>query len=187
MNGSFYGCDIFNPRHWSGSQIKISIRITPNFELVLAMVIASLLTKFHQNPTSTLWETLIRISDFQNPTFSFWETSIRITPNFELGLPMIITSLLIKIHRNPTSSLWEILLTNKENKQQTNRKTNKPTQEGDCNIPFFAGWKSILSFIGWSLRNWKIAAFLQLAKNWNTPNNLWQFFFLFQHSQPFTM
>ena len=131
---------MFNPRHWSGSQIRISIRITPNFELVLAMVIASLLTKFHQNPTSTLWETLIRISDFQNPTCSLWETlirisdfqnptcslwetliriSIRIPPNFELGLPMIITSLLNKFHQNPTSSLWEILLTNKQ--------TNKPT------------------------------------------------------------
>ena len=107
--------------------------------------------------------------------------SIRITPNFELGLPMIITSLLIKIDRNPTSSLWEILLTNKKKQtnKQTNRKTNKQTQEGDCNIPLFAGWKYILYFIGWSLRNWKIAAFLQLAKNWNTPNNLWQFFFFF--------
>ena len=32
---------------------------------------------------------------------------------------MIITSLLTKFHQNPTSSLWEILLTNK----QTNRHT----------------------------------------------------------------
>ena len=53
--------------------------------------------------------------------------SIRITPNFELGLPMIITSLLTKFHQNRTSSLWEILLTNKQ------------THEGDCNIPLFAG------------------------------------------------
>ena len=50
--------------------------------------------------------------------------SIRITPNFELGLPMIITSLLTKFHQNPTSSLWEILLTNK----QTNKQTNKHTK-----------------------------------------------------------
>ena len=118
VNGSFYGCVMFNPRHWSGSQIRISIRITPNFELVLAMVIASPLTKFHQNPTSTLWETMIRISDFQNPTCTLWETLIqiliRITPNFELGLPMIITSLLTKFHQNPTSSLWELLLANKQ-------------------------------------------------------------------------
>ena len=35
----------------SGSQIRISIRITPNFELGLLMIITSLLTKFHQNPT----------------------------------------------------------------------------------------------------------------------------------------
>ena len=46
-------------KHWSGSQIRISIRITPNFELVLPMIINSLLTKFHQNPTSSLWEILL--------------------------------------------------------------------------------------------------------------------------------
>ena len=57
--------------------------------------------------------------------------SIRITPKFELGLPMIITSVLTKFHQNPTSSLWEILLTNKQ--------ANKQTHEGDCNIPLFAG------------------------------------------------
>ena len=57
--------------------------------------------------------------------------SIRITPNFELVLPMIITSLLTKFHQNPTSSFWEILLTNKQ--------TNRQTHEGDCNIPLFAG------------------------------------------------
>ena len=83
VNGSFYGCVMFNPRHWSGSQISISIQITPNFELVLAMVIGSLLTKSQQNPASTLWETLIRISDFQNRTCSLWETLIRISdPDF---------------------------------------------------------------------------------------------------------
>ena len=36
---------------------------------------------------------------------------------------MIITSLLTKFHQNPTSSLWEILLTNKETNKQTNRHT----------------------------------------------------------------
>ena len=45
--------------------------------------------------------------------------SIRITTNFELGLPMIITSLLTKFHQNPTSSLWEILLTNKQTDRHT--------------------------------------------------------------------
>ena len=45
--------------------------------------------------------------------------SIRITPNFELRLPMIITSLLTKFRQNPTSSLWEILLTNKQTNRQT--------------------------------------------------------------------
>ena len=50
--------------------------------------------------------------------------SIRITPNFELRLPMIITSLLTKFRQNPTSSLWEILLTNKQTNKQTNRQTD---------------------------------------------------------------
>ena len=127
---------MFNPRDWSGSQIRISIRITPNFELVLAMVIASQLIKFHQNPTSTLWETLIRISDFQNPTCSLWETLIRITPNFELCLLMIITSLLTKFHQNPTSSLWEILLTNQQTNKQTNKQTNRQTNKHTKVIAF---------------------------------------------------
>ena len=47
--------------------------------------------------------------------------SIVITPNFELGLPMINTSLLTKFHQNPTSSLWEILLTNKQTDKQTKK------------------------------------------------------------------
>ena len=34
--------------------------------------------------------------------------------------------------------------------------------------------KSSLYFIGWSFRNWKIAAYLQLAKNWNISTNVWQ-------------
>ena len=49
--------------------------------------------------------------------------SIRITPNFELVLPMIITSLLTKFHQNATSRFWEILLTNKQTNKQTNRHT----------------------------------------------------------------
>ena len=105
VNGSFYGCVMFNPRHWSGSQIRISMRITPNFELVFATVIVSLLAKFHQNPDHV-------------------QILFRITPNIELGLPMIITSLLTKFHQNATSSLREILLTN----EQTNRQTNKHTK-----------------------------------------------------------
>ena len=45
--------------------------------------------------------------------------SIRITPNFELRLPMIITSLLTKFRQNLTSRFWEILLTNKQTNRQT--------------------------------------------------------------------
>ena len=56
------------------------------------------------------------------------QISIRITPNFELGLPMIIISLLTKFYGIPTSSLWEILLTNKQANKQKNRQTNKQTK-----------------------------------------------------------
>ena len=45
--------------------------------------------------------------------------SIQIKPNFELDLPMIITSLLTKFHQNPTSNLSEILLTNKQTNKHT--------------------------------------------------------------------
>ena len=31
-----------------------------------------------------------------------------------------------------------------------------------------------LYFIGWSIRKWKIAAYLQLAKNWNSSSKVWQ-------------
>ena len=33
---------------------------------------------------------------------------------------------------------------------------------------------SNLYFIGWSIRNWKIAAYLQYANNWNTSSKVWQ-------------
>ena len=63
----------------------------------------------YQNPTSSSWETVIRISDlnFVPDHAQLWTQSC-----------MIITSLLTKFHQNPTSSLWQILLTNK----QTNKK-----------------------------------------------------------------
>ena len=44
--------------------------------------------------------------------------------------------------------------------------------------------KSSLFFIGWSFRNWKIAAYLQLAKNWNISTKVWQDILFYQHSQP---
>ena len=34
--------------------------------------------------------------------------------------------------------------------------------------------KSSLYFIAWSFRNWKIAASLQLVKNWNISTKVWQ-------------
>ena len=39
-------------------------------------------------------------------------------------------------------------------------------------------------FIGWFIRNWKIAAYLQLAKNWNISTKLDKIYFFYQHSQP---
>ena len=44
--------------------------------------------------------------------------------------------------------------------------------------------KSSLYFIGWSFRNWKIAADLQLAKNWNISTKFDKIYFFYQHSQP---
>ena len=44
--------------------------------------------------------------------------------------------------------------------------------------------KSCLYFIGWSLRNWKNAAYLQLAKNWKISTKVWQNLLFYQHSQP---
>ena len=44
--------------------------------------------------------------------------------------------------------------------------------------------KSSLYFIGWTFRNWKIAAYWQLVKNWNVSTKVWQKLFFYQHSQP---
>ena len=41
--------------------------------------------------------------------------------------------------------------------------------------------ESSLFSIGWSFRNWKIVAYLQLAKNWNFSTN--KTYFFYQHSQ----
>ena len=47
--------------------------------------------------------------------------------------------------------------------------------------------KSSLYLIAWSIRNWKIAAYLQLAKKWNIPTKVWQnllFLITFRTSSP---
>ena len=54
---------VVHVKQLSGSQIRFSIRITPNLEHGLPMIITSLLTKFHENPTSSSCETVIRILD----------------------------------------------------------------------------------------------------------------------------
>ena len=45
--------------------------------------------------------------------------------------------------------------------------------------------ESSLYFLGWSFRNWKITAYLELAKNWNISTKVWQDIdFFYQHSRP---
>ena len=44
--------------------------------------------------------------------------------------------------------------------------------------------KSSPYFIGWSFRNWKFAAYLQLAENWNISTKDRQNSLFYQHSQP---
>ena len=145
------------------------------------MIITFLLTKFHQNRTSNLWEILLtneqtkknRQKQFATQRFDLSNLaflpqcsyrlsyravliclllsnyycspnspnfikirpvvhekqlsgpqiriSIRITPKFELGLSMINTSVLTKLHQNLTSISWEVLLTNKQTKEQTKK------------------------------------------------------------------
>ena len=43
---------------------------------------------------------------------------------------------------------------------------------------------SNLYFIGWSIRNWKIAAYLQYANNWTLQAKFDKIYFLYQHSEP---
>ena len=44
--------------------------------------------------------------------------------------------------------------------------------------------KSSFYNIGWSFRNWKIAAYLQLAKKWNISTKVGQNLLFYQYSQP---
>ena len=44
--------------------------------------------------------------------------------------------------------------------------------------------KSSLYFNGWSFRNWKITAYLHLAKSWNISTKVRQNLLFYQHSQP---
>ena len=47
--------------------------------------------------------------------------------------------------------------------------------------------QSSLHFIGWSFRNWKIAACLQSVKTWNISTKVSQSLLFYQHSQLFMM
>ena len=44
--------------------------------------------------------------------------------------------------------------------------------------------KSSLFLNGWCFRNWKIAAYLQMAKSWNFLTRIWQNLLFYQQSQP---
>ena len=98
---------ILYEKHWSGSQIS---KIRP--------------VVYEQNWSGSQMSKIRPVVYEKHWSGSKIRISIWITPNFELGLPMIISSELTKFHQNPTSGLWEILLTNK----QTNRQTNKRTK-----------------------------------------------------------
>ena len=108
---------VVHEKQLSGSQMRISIRISDaDFNRDLRCGFQS----------GSQMRISIRISDADfNPDLrcgfqsgSQMRISIRITPNFELGLSMIITSVHLKFHQNPTSSLREIPLTNKQTDKQ---------------------------------------------------------------------
>ena len=84
--------------------------------------------------------------------------SVRITPNFELRLPMIITSLLTKVRQNPTSSLWEILLTNKQTNRQTDtrRWLQYPAFRGIIMVKKSSKCYSLLHTVDGKTIKWKI-------------------------------
>ena len=75
------------------------------------VIIRLLLSDYYYSPNSPNFMKIRPVVHVKQLSGSQIRISIRITPNLELGLPMIITSLLTKYHHNPTSSLWEILLT----------------------------------------------------------------------------
>ena len=84
-----------------------------------AVLIWLLESEYYYSPNSPnfiqIWPVVLEKQFFG----SHIRISIRITPNFELGLLMIITSVLSRFLQNPTSSLWETLLTNQQTKKQT--------------------------------------------------------------------
>ena len=84
------------------------------------VIIRLLLSDYYYSPNSPNFMKIRPVVHVKQLSGSQIRISIRITPNLELGLPMIITSLLTKYHHNPTSSLWEILLTknNLKNRQK---------------------------------------------------------------------
>ena len=83
------------------------------------VIIRLLLSDYYCSPNSTNFMKIRPVVHVKQLSGSQIRFSIRITPNLELGLPMIITSLLTKYHHNPISSLREILLTKNNKKKQT--------------------------------------------------------------------
>ena len=83
-----------------------------------AVLIWLLISDYYYSPNSPNFIKIRRVVHEKQLSGSQIRISIRITPNLELGLPMIITSLLTKFHQNPTSIWWGILLTNKQTDKQ---------------------------------------------------------------------
>ena len=109
--------------------------------------------------------------------------SIRITPNFELGLSMIITSLLTKFHQNPTSSLWEILLTNKHTKVIAISRFSRDNQKKLVAVSEYSSllWTKTIAFIIKDPENENESLLPEVAKTHlfkveYTTSNLWQTF-----------
>ena len=105
---------VVHEKQLSGSQIRISIRITPNFELRLPMIITSLLTKFRQNPTSSLWEILLTNKQTNRQTDTRrWLQYPAFRGIMKLHSQLLyadsIVSCLI-VHQNPTNSSWETVI-----------------------------------------------------------------------------
>ena len=94
-----------------------------------AVLIWLLLSNYCYSPYSSNFIKIRPVVHEKQLSGSQMRISIRITPNFALGLPMIINSLLTKFHQNPTSCLWEILLTNKQTNKQTNNQTDRQTKK----------------------------------------------------------
>ena len=145
----------------SKQTIKQNILATQRFELSTVkfwaecfywlsyrgVIIFLVLSDYYYSPFSpNLIKILPVVHEKQLSGSQIW-ISIRFRPNFELGLAMIITSLLTKFHKNRTSNSWEILLTNKQTNKQTDKQKILATQRFELStLAFLAQCSYRLSY-----------------------------------------